>query len=302
MEAPLICPACGNRDFSHYLDTADFSFTQEKFSLHQCRQCGTLGTRPQPDKSIIQHYYQSDKYISHTNKSDNWLISFAYRVARKFASTGKRKLIERYASGKDLLDLGCGTGYFLYEMKKAGWKVDGVEPSEMARQQAEIKLNQPVFRLLEEATGLSFSVITLWHVLEHLHRPDETLQRCNQLLKKGGILVVAVPNFNSYDADKYKKYWAGYDVPRHLWHFNKQSMNLLMNRQGFCINTILPMKLDSFYVSLLSEGYQLNEKNTIAKYWYAFKTGLQSNLIARKTGQYSSLIYIATKNNETSAN
>lgn len=301
MEGLLICPACGNQDFFHYLDTEDFSITRQKFSLQECQHCRTLATSPQPDQSIMHHYYQSEKYISHTNKSDSRLLSLIYRIARKASTKGKRKLIEKYSSGKTILDLGCGTGHFLTEMKKAGWQVYGVEPADIARQQAETQLKQPLFKSLQEANGLMLSAVSMWHVLEHIHHPDKVLKQCYQLLQKKGLLVVAVPNYRSFDAGRYKNYWAGYDVPRHLWHFNKESMYMLMHRQGFCIKKILPMKLDSYYVSLLSEHYKHPTNSAAIKYWHAFIAGLKSNLKARKTGQYSSLIYIATKNDETTA-
>lgn len=302
MKAPIICPVCGSHNFSDYLDTTDFAVTREKFSLKNCHKCGTLATSPQPDQNTINQYYQSDTYISHTNKSESSFLSLVYGLARKFSLKRKRKLIEAYSTGKSLLDLGCGTGHFLSEMKKAGWSVQGVEPADIARQQAEAKLKQMVFKSLHEAGGNSFSVITLWHVLEHLPHPDETLKQCYNLLEKKGLLVIAVPNYKSHDADYYKEYWAGFDVPRHLWHFNQDSMRMILERQGFSVKKNLPMKLDSYYVSLLSEQYKQPKKSTFAKYACAFKTGALSNHKAKKSGQYSSLIYLASKMTDETTN
>lgn len=265
----------------------------------RCTHCGILITSPQPDGNTIYRYYQSKEYISHSDESSSFLLSFFYKVARKLAIKGKRRLVEKNSSGKTLLDIGCGTGHFLNEMKKAGWQVHGVEPAQIARQKAVIRLEQPIFESLKEMPDIQLSAITLWHVLEHLHHPDETLKLCYNLLQNNGLLLIAVPNYQSYDADYYKNYWAGYDVPRHLWHFNQKSMRMLIEGKGFCIKKVLPMKLDSYYVSLLSEHYKRPKKNAFAKYWCAFRTGTTSNIMAGKTGQYSSLIYLAIKNDET---
>lgn len=297
MEALPVCPACGHHKFLHFTDTVDFSVTKEKFSLMKCSHCATLATLPQPDETEIQRYYQSNQYISHTNQSESRLISILYKTARGYALKRKRKLIEALKTKGCLLDIGCGTGSFLREMKNTGWKVYGVEPATAARRQAEMLLQQPLFESLEQAANLKVSVITMWHVLEHLHRPDAALKLCYECLEENGLLVMALPNYCSYDAQYYQNYWAGYDVPRHLWHFNQEAIRMLAERQGFYISNVLPMKLDSFYISLLSEKYFNGQKNPLARYIKALLSGIKSNIKAGKSGQYSSLIYLATKKN-----
>ncbi|MCS6973035.1 MAG: class I SAM-dependent methyltransferase [Cyclobacteriaceae bacterium] len=300
MEFSLICPACGNSFFSDYLSTRDFALTNQEFQLKICETCGTLATTPQPDEVSINRYYQFDHYISHTNQSKNKLISAIYKTVRTYALKQKRKVIEKRCSStpKSILDIGCGTGLFLNEMKNAGWQIAGIEPALIARKQAEKLLNSTIYSAVDELAKKTFSVITFWHVLEHLHQPDKTLTYCYQLLRPGGLLVVALPNYLSYDAAHYKSLWAAYDVPRHLWHFNRGGMQILLSRLGYSLKEVRPMTFDSFYVSLLSEQYRDGQPCSTKKYARALITGLKSNLKAARNGQYSSLLYIAEKKYE----
>lgn len=250
-------------------------------------------TSPQPEADKLSRYYQSDKYISHSGKSNN-LINSIYLLARKISLRWKQNLISNQKDKGSILDVGCGTGEFLNKMKSSGWKVSGIEPIETPRKKAEQILNQSINESLENTTG-EFDIITLWHVLEHLPKLNESIQKVHKLLKPDGLLIIAVPNYNSQDAKTYKQFWAAYDTPRHLWHFNKGSMSRLLEKYNFILEKILPMKLDSYYVSLLSEKYKLNGQIGLEGLVNALINGLSSNHKAKKSGEYSSLIYIAKK-------
>lgn len=152
------------------------------------------------------------------------------------------------------MDVGCGTGDFLSACQSDGWNVTGVEPSEQARKLASEKGVETVTQL-DQARG-SFQLITLWHVLEHVPHLNNTLNKLYSLLEPNGTLLLAVPNHTSLDAKKYEQYWAGYDVPRHLWHFDQQNMEQLLRKHNLSLQKTLPLTLDSFYVSLLSETYR----------------------------------------------
>jgi 2-polyprenyl-3-methyl-5-hydroxy-6-metoxy-1,4-benzoquinol methylase len=238
-------------------------------------------------------YYDSEQYISHSGGT-NSLFDKIYLLARSFTHQWKYKLIKQYAaSNETILDYGCGTGELLNFVQKKGFQVFGVEPNELARKKANLKLQGGISENLESLKKYSFSVITLWHVLEHIHNLNETIQNLKSLLTESGHLIIAVPNFKSHDSLKYKDSWAGYDVPRHLWHFSQETMNKLLEKNGLTIVNIKPMILDSYYVSLLSEGYQKPEQSKLKKGIKAFLEGIKSNNSARKNSQYSSLIYIA---------
>jgi len=139
-----------------------------------------------------------------------------------------------------------------------------------------------------EFANKQFDIITLWHVLEHVSDLDAQIKELKRLLKPKGYLIIAVPNYKSYDADHYKTFWAAYDVPRHLWHFSKNAIQSIFGKFNFILEKTLPMKFDSFYVSLLSEKYKTGKMN----YLKAFRIGLRSNIKAKRTGEYSSLIYV----------
>src|SRR5690606_17076339 len=162
---------------------------------------------------------------------------------------------------------------------KQGWNVLGVEPSDSARENIEKKFQPFVFGDLKEIKlKKHFHVITLWHVLEHVSTLTETLKKLKKLLAPGGKIVIAVPNCQSFDAGYYREYWAGYDVPRHLYHFTQATMKVLLTSRKLKLVETHPMKLDAYYVSLLSEKY----KTGSSKYINAIKIGYKSNKEAKQ--------------------
>jgi 2-polyprenyl-3-methyl-5-hydroxy-6-metoxy-1,4-benzoquinol methylase len=278
---------------STYLHVIDHSVTGEKFQLLYNEELHMLETFPQPSLENLPKYYQSENYISHTDSKRN-LLEKVYHSVKKIALKRKLKLINKVSiEGKNLLDVGCGTGDFLQTAKRNSWTVTGIEPNEQARQLANLKVNNKVYDIdhLLKFDSQSFDVITLWHVLEHLPKLDEHISIFKRLLKTNGTLLIAVPNYNSYDAAYYKEFWAAFDVPRHLWHFSQISISKLVSKERLTVTEKLPMKFDAFYVSLLSEKYKTGIMNPLNAFW----VGWRSNLRAGKTGEYSSLIYVIKK-------
>lgn len=289
------CSVCGSTQFSEVFSVNDFSISKEAFVLNSCVQCGFLFTADAPNQSNIGRYYQSDFYISHTDGSKG-LIEKLYQLVRKKTLVGKRNLvagISRKQKG-NILDYGCGTGAFLNEMKTSGWQVSGIEPDSGARKRAE-QLVGSTIGLPEELAVLSssqYDIITMWHVLEHVHELNWTIDQLKRLLKDDGKLFVAVPNHQSFDARHYGSFWAAYDVPRHLYHFSPNTISLLMERHGLKVISKKAMWFDSFYVSMLSEKYKSGKIN----YLKAVCIGLISNLITVfNREKCSSLIYVVSK-------
>ena len=293
MEELRNCPVCQNNTFTEYLNVQDFTVSQEKFSIQACKNCGFKFTNPRPDLTQIGDYYKAESYISHTNTSKG-LISKLYHSVRKYTLKGKLNLINRLIPRKGkLLDVGCGTGMFLNVCRENGWTVNGIEPDNGARQIAE-QINKAAIKteVLTSFKNETFDIITMWHVLEHVHLLNETVDWLKERLSNSGYLIIAVPNLESKDAEIYQEYWAAYDVPRHLYHFSQKSIKQLFEQKGFSLKETLPMKFDSFYVSMLSTKYQVGKINYIK----AFLDGLKSNLSAESNnGNYSSLIYIFKK-------
>ena len=268
----------------------DYSVSGEEFELRYNRELHLLETFPQPSEENLSSYYKSDDYISHTDSKRN-LFEKAYHIVRQYALNQKLKLINSFNyDSKNLLDIGCGTGDFLQTALKDNWTVFGIEPNQEARNIANKKTNNSIFGIeqLNKFSPQSFDVITLWHVLEHLPKLDVHINILKKLLKPNGKLIIAVPNYKSYDAAYYKSFWAGYDVPRHLWHFSQNSIKKLFAKVDIEIYNVLPMKFDAFYVSLLSEKYKNGKMNYFKSFWI----GIKSNLKAKRSKEYSSLIYV----------
>ncbi|NAS31605.1 methyltransferase domain-containing protein [Flavobacteriaceae bacterium R38] len=269
------------------LSCKDHTVSGEVFELLHDENYDMLITSPQPELDTLSKYYQSEDYISHTDAKRS-LFEKIYHLVKSFALHKKLKLVNSETnSHENILDIGAGTGDFLKVAKDKSWNVSGTEPDLKAR-----SLSKEKGILLLEETSLFenhfFDAITMWHVLEHVPDVKKQLKELKRLLKPDGTIFIAVPNFKSLDAKKYKEFWAAYDVPRHLWHFSKTSISKLAEDEGLKVDKILPMKFDAYYVSLLSEKYK-NGKMNVFK---AFFNGFHSNLNALSTKEYSSLIYV----------
>lgn len=268
--------------------TKDYLVTQENFTLIFDKDSDMLITEPQPKN--LEKYYDPKNYISHSDDKNNF-IEKVYQQVKKITLNKKVKLIDQYSlDEKSLLDIGCGTGEFLAYAKNKNWNTVGVEVNQNARNKA---LNKKliIYKSLEDLPKRQFNIISLWHVLEHLPNLNEKISLIKTKLDDNGTLIIAVPNYKSYDAKHYKEFWAAYDTPRHLWHFSQDAIKILFEKHNFKVTKTLPMYFDSFYVSLLSEKY----KNGKSNYLKAFYRGLISNIKAKSNGEYSSLIYILKK-------
>ena len=288
------CPVCGKSVFRNKLVVEDKSVSKESFAIQQCEACSFQFTNPRPDAAHIGRYYESDDYVSH-NSAAAGVINQAYRLARFFTVRRKVALLDRLVPRRGwLFDYGCGTGHFLAAAKSDGWQVAGWEPNARAREEATERAGQPIGteELSSFASG-SFDAITLWHVLEHVHELNETLRQLISLLKPDGVLVIAVPNVDSLDAQHYRQDWAAYDVPRHLYHFSPKTMTQLLKKHKLTILEMLPLSLDAYYVSMLSEKHRAERGGGMLS---VLKAGYKSNQYAEQhEGQYSSLIYVAAK-------
>jgi 2-polyprenyl-3-methyl-5-hydroxy-6-metoxy-1,4-benzoquinol methylase len=290
-----VCPLCGNINTSIAFPVKDHSITKEDFILQKCISCNFLFTTPTPDLASIGRYYASEDYISHTD-SKKGIIEQLYQLVRKRTLAGKRKLINSFIKKQNgnILDYGCGTGAFLNEMKINGWNTYGIEPDDGARAKAEqlMGCSLGIPNDLSTLPDAAYDVVTMWHVLEHVHDVNGTIQELKRVIKENGKLVVAVPNHEAYDAKFYGSFWAAYDVPRHLHHFTPYTIKTLMEKHGLKLIAKKGMWFDSFYVSMLSEKYKSGKIN----YLKAFFIGLISNLFAfSKVEKCSSLIYVISK-------
>lgn len=289
------CPICGSTHIKEVLNCKDFYATGETFAICSCDICGFKFTQQAPVEAAIGRYYETPDYISHSDTKKG-AMNLVYHWVRQYMLGKKARLIIRLSHRKcgRLLDIGAGTGYFANSMLQRGWKVDAIEKSPQAREfaQTHFSIQAKDETAWDTFSQQSFDVITLWHVMEHLEHLDETWDRLYNLLNAKGMLVVAVPNSASCDAARYGKYWAAYDVPRHLWHFNPQTMQKIANKHGFILAERYPMPFDAFYISILSEKHLKHSFPFIRGLWNGFKAYL-ATINAKERS--SSMIYILRK-------
>ena len=275
------CPWCNSENNSKFLELKDYFLTQENFEILECNDCKLLFTTPCPAPDKIGDYYKSDDYLSH-NESKKGIVPQIYNLVKKVNIKNKFNITVngQQTTDNSILDIGCGVGDFLNYAKEKGCDITGIEPSEDARKIAEEKLGTKIFspEELQNIPNESFDIVTMWHVLEHVADLKTEIDHLERIVKKNGRLVLALPNYKSFDAEYYKDKWAAYDVPRHLNHFSRTSIKNIFDTTAFQLIDIKPLKWDSYYISMLSEQY-LKHSNVLLK---AMITGCKSNCKARK--------------------
>lgn len=289
------CPVCASDNIKNHKVVIDHSISKESFVIMICDNCSFQFTNPRPTQESIGKFYDSAEYISHTNKA-NTPINLIYKLVRKYSTRNKVQLLKAIAK-KDkgrVLDYGAGTGYFLKAVKKSGWSIYGVEPDNSARQIAEETTGTKIASSLDDlkTKNKKLDVITMWHVLEHIHDINQVFIQLKSLLKEKGKMIIAVPNIASLDNSIYNEEWAAYDVPRHLYHFNQESMKTFIMKHGMRIKRTYPMRFDSYYISMLSEKYKSGKTN----YLKSFINGYKSNSYGEShKNNFSSIIYEVKK-------
>ena len=283
------CPWCGSEKARLHLELKDLFLTQEPFKILECKECGLLYTTPRPNKDEIGRYYKSEEYYSHQENKEG----FIPKVYEKVKSVNLKNKYGIATEGKEkgkALDIGCGVGDFLHTMEQHGWDCTGVEPSEDAKVIAKKRIKGQLLSSEEQENlpDSSFDIITMWHVLEHVDDIRWQIQQLHRLCKPGGRIIIALPNYKSYDGQYYKAEWAAYDVPRHLNHFNKETLIKILEESGLRHVKTEKLVWDAYYISYMSEKYR---KHSIPLLRGAFR-GLVSNCKARKTGEWSSLVYV----------
>ena len=268
-----------------HIEVVDHFLTKEKFKIQKTSVPGLLQTIPTPTKEDIIKYYKSERYISHNSRKKG-VFFFFYRFLRSINFYAKYRFLSSNKNNRNVLDFGSGEGYFLNKLKKRGIKACGVESSATTSLTTVYK---SIFA--EQLNSQKFSHITAWHSIEHVHELEKTISRMYDLLDEKGTIIVGVPNYLSFDARYYKGFWAAYDVPRHLWHFTPKGIVDMANDYGFECMEQHPLRLDAYYISLLSEKIRKSRFPWIR----ATIIGARSNCKANRTGMYSSIIYIFKK-------
>ncbi len=293
MEKLEHCPVCNSNQFTELFTCKDYVASSELFAIVSCNGCGLQFTNPRPSEAEIGKYYESTQYISHagTDKSELGVTYKIYDWVRNYSIGSKLKLIKKYHSNGNLLDLGCGLGYFLQGVKlDKTFEGSGADVSDEAIKYVKATFNIDVMpeNELAQSVAANYDIITQWHVMEHVHRLEERMKLLKHILKPDGTMFIAVPISNSFDAKHYKRFWDGYDVPRHLYHFTANSMRILLEKNGFKIVQQKAMPFDAPYISMRSEYHQ---KNTLGFIKGALK-GIYSNIKGWFTKDYSSILFV----------
>jgi SAM-dependent methyltransferase len=283
------CPACNHDQATSFLEVKDHFLSKEVFTLLTCDSCKLVYTTPRPSLETIGNYYKSEDYVSHSSTKKG-LVNSVYNKVRNYTLNQKVKLVKRLVTGRDLLDVGAGTGHFLKRAQDNGFSVLGLEPDEDARKVAreQNNVNLQTLDSLSTLTPSSYDCVTMWHVLEHVYNLQEDTKQIASLIKEKGVWIIAVPNHTSFDGTHYGSFWAAYDVPRHLYHFSPATIVPFIEQLGFKLEEQLPMKFDAYYVSMLSEKYKGGSL------FNALRIGWLSNMRS-KNGKCSSQIYVFRK-------
>lgn len=289
------CIACQKSQFETVVASKDYCVSMEDFTVLKCTNCGFGFTVNAPDERNIGRYYEHADYVSHTDTKEGLFFTIYHKI-RAFMLGQKLGYIKSHKSIKSLFDIGSGTGYFVNYVKHQNIDVVGFEPDGDARAQAKKNFNLELESSLEQVlqSKRTFDAISMWHVLEHVHELDAYFEHFRALLNDQGILAIAVPNYTSFDATFYKKYWAAYDLPKHLWHFSPESMKLLAGKHHFNHLQSYAMPFDPFYIALLSEGHRktgvVGKVTALLVGTFSFLKGMVSSEKA------SSVVYIFSKN------
>ena len=271
------------------IKTKDYFLTKEPFTLIKIKELEVYKTTPRVKKEAIGKYYKSIKYLSHNNNKTPF--SLLYSFVKKLNFYLKYKFLKPVLdSNKSLLDFGSGNAYFVSKLKNKGLQAVAYDPFYNDISNKTIK-DESVLKDEKSLTGFSFKTVTMWHSLEHVFSYTETLSLISKILMSHGNLIVACPNYESFDANYYKKFWAGYDAPRHYWHFSPKGLKDVMSQNGFEFIKKKPMYFDAIYVSMLSEQYKKS------KLWFVkgLTIGLVSNLISVFKNNASSYVYLFKK-------
>jgi 2-polyprenyl-3-methyl-5-hydroxy-6-metoxy-1,4-benzoquinol methylase len=199
--------------------------------LVTCQGCELGSLFPMPSGHRIASFYPAEYYGTPNAKFE----PIVERVVRLGARSRVKSLVRGLPKGSRVLDVGCGRGVMVRALLDLGYETHGVEISEAAAAAVDTRAEVRIAGDLSEANyeSQSFDAVVLWHVLEHLRNPEETLAEIRRILRPGGRLILAVPNFASWQSRWSQNDWFHLDLPRHLYHFSPSTLTQLVNRMGF---------------------------------------------------------------------
>ena len=269
------------------LKIRDHFLTKEVFNVVEHSE-GVLKTQPDLDEKTLKKYYDSSQYSSHNNIGG--FIGFLYSLSARIMLRFKFRVLAKYINKESLIvDFGCGTGGFMSSLKKKKYNIVGFDSNKKARDKC-LEKKLTTFKSIKDFKE-NIDAITFWHSFEHVSNPNEILNQIINQSKNNLTVVIALPNYRSFDAQHYGAFWAAYDVPRHRFHYSTTGIKKLMKSHGFeCLKT-KPMLLDAFYISIMSEKYRKSKLSFVK----GIMVGLISNLLGLFSSSYSSSVFVFKK-------
>lgn len=276
-----MCPVCFNKkdkivyfNLDQVYKTRIFN-VNKKLSINRCLSCGIVFTNPHLSYSDLKDYYTEDYGAFHITERSAFFNKFKdlikNQTLNQYFNYGSRKWWRfllylfkfplahyplKLENGR-ILDVGCGAGNYLMEVKKLGWEPYGLDPSPIAVKVAKGRgLNNisigtlPGFKFGSDF----FDAVVMFHVFEHIPNPNEVLEEIKRILKPGGTLIIGLPNFNSFGSKIFRKYWAGLSFPLHYFHYNGDTLSLLLERHKFSITGVA-------YANLFSDIFVSSPQN-----------------------------------------
>jgi 2-polyprenyl-3-methyl-5-hydroxy-6-metoxy-1,4-benzoquinol methylase len=255
-----MCPVCLNSTTAPALTGNDLLFesTQKTFTLHLCASCRCLFLNPMPGEDEIAGFYPTQYWWNSSKAQAGGVLKKLESIYRRLALRDHVSFIRRAAGnrdGLDLLDVGCGSATLLGLLKYRGFRPLGVDFSAEAARVAKAENGvRVVVGSLEQASfpGESFDVVTLFHVMEHVTNPRRVLSEVSRILRPEGVVILQVPNIDSWQFKAFGARWYGLDIPRHVIDYCKDSMLKLLDDSGFVTSRIKHFNLRDNAPALVS--------------------------------------------------
>ena len=300
------CYLCGSDGEDLHAGLRDSLFgVAGVWNLRRCSRCGLVWLSPRPRREEIPKLYE--RYYTHSppvaGDGATESLGRATREAalrrvcgydagggpgrlRRFLAEGLGRLgpVRDAAAGSvlwlgasrrgRLLDVGCGTGLFLAQMRDLGWEVEGVEPDPVAAHAARSRYRLDITSAPLEEVSLpanTFDAVTASHVIEHVHDPIGFLMECGRLLRPGGAVVIVTPNSRSLGSHWFRGSWRGWEVPRHIFVFSPRTLRTCAERAGLRVEELRTTARSARYIWHSSRALRRPATVLEEKGWQGFQ-------------------------------
>ena len=232
------CPACLSQEIKDFVVGVDYHYgIHGSFATTECRLCKTVFINPMPSVADLATLYPNDYYSFQTPTRPRVLK----RIIRTFLRYPKVTHVPPFEKPGVMLDVGCGAGHYLVEMREKGWQVFGSELNRAATE-AGRKANLDIRpgELTQSGFELkNFDFIRANHSFEHVPNPDIVLQQMHRLLKDDGRVFIGIPNFGGLFPKIFGKYWWNFGLPVHTFNYTESGITAIMTRNGFKVERII---------------------------------------------------------------